>query len=255
MFKEKIRNKEKMVSMYQWLGDVSLSRITALAGYDALWLDSEHSYVSYETLLSQILAIRTTDTAVVVRAPQNDLTATKKILELGVDGIIFPMIRTPKEARDAVNAVKYPPYGERGFGPMNAINYGYTPLDEYLEGAKDVMVFVQIEHKDAIDCLDELMEIDGIDGFVFGPNDLAGSYGLMGKVFSDKVSEVIKDAVRRLHERDKYVVIASGGFSEEIISHWAGFGADMIFAGADFDFVREGAISNRKNIERILGIS
>ena len=175
--------------------------------------------------------------------------------ELGVDGIIFPMIRTSKEARAAVNAVKYPPYGERGFGPMNAINYGYTPLDEYLEGAKDVMVFVQIEHKDAIDCLDELMEIDGIDGFVFGPNDLAGSYGLMGKVFSDKVSEVIKDAVRRLHERDKYVVIASGGFSEEIISHWAGFGADMIFAGADFDFVREGAISNRKNIERILGIS
>ncbi len=251
MLKERIKNKEKMVGCYLFLSNPAIARITALAGYDALWIDTEHSYMSYEDLLGHINAIRTTDTPVVVRAPQNDLTATKKILEMGVDGIIFPMIRSVEEAKAAVHSALYPPFGERGFGPMGAINYGYTPLEDYFEEAKKLSIFIQLEHKDAIDCLDELMEIEEIDGYIFGPNDLAGSYGMIGKVFSPEITEIIAKAIERLHAKGKYVIIASGGFSEEIISHWSKFMPDMIFAGADFDFIRDGAVRNRQNLQRI----
>ena len=251
MLKERLENKEKMVGMYVFMGGVGISRISALAGYDLLWLDSEHSYMSYESILRDIMAIRTTDTPVIVRVPQNDLSATKKVLEMGVDGIIFPMIRSREEAEAAVKMVMYPPEGERGFGPMNAMNYGYMGMKEYLEESKKICKFIQIEHRDAIECLDEIMEIEAIDGYIFGPNDLSGSYGMLGDVFSDKITEVIKSAIAKLRSKGKYVAIASGGFTEEIIAHWSSFDPDMIIAGADFDFLRDGAVRNRKNLEKM----
>ena len=125
MLKEKILNKEKTVGMYVQLSDISIARIAGLAGYDFVWVDIEHSYMSYETLLGHVMALKAEGTPVIVRSPQNDLTATKKILEMGVDGIIFPMILSAEEANQAIAWSTYPNEGERGFGPMNAIDYGY----------------------------------------------------------------------------------------------------------------------------------
>ena len=251
MLKEQLKNREKMVGMYVQLSDISIARIAGLAGYDVLWVDTEHSYMSYETLLGHIMAIRTTGTPVIVRVPQNDLTATKKVLEMGVDGLVFPMIRSREEAETAVRSAMYPPTGDRGFGPMNAIDYGYTSMGAYLAGAENVCKFIQIEHKDAIEHLDEIMEIEEIDGYIFGPNDLSGSYQMMGQVFSPEITEIIENAMKKLHQKGKYGIIASGGFSEDVIAHWCGLGPDMVFAGADFDFVRDGAVRNRKNLDRI----
>lgn len=238
--------------MYVQLSDISIARIAALAGYDFIWVDMEHSYMSYETLLGHILAIRAEGVPVIVRAPQNDLTATKKILEMGVDGIIFPMIRSAKEAEEAVSNALYPPNGKRGFGPMNAIDYGFQNAFTYTKNSLDnLCVFIQIEHKDAVDCLDELIEIPNIDGFIIGPNDLSGSYSMLGEFLNDQISEIIRYTVETLHRAGKYVGIASGGYSEEIVKHWSSFGPEMLSAGADFDFLRDGARNNRINLEKI----
>ena len=252
MLKEKIKNKEKLIGMYVQLSDISIARIAALAGYDFIWVDTEHSYMSYETLVGHIMAIKSVGVPVIVRAPQNDLTATKKIVEMGVDGIIFPMIRTAEEANEAVSNVFYPPYGKRGFGPMNAIDYGFkNPFEYTKESIDNLSVFIQIEHKDAIDNLDEIMKNPYIDGYIFGPNDLSGSYDMLGDIFSQKITHVIKSTVERLHNANKYVGIASGGYSTEIIKHWSSFGVEMLSAGADFDFLRDGAKNNRINLEKI----
>ena len=252
MLKEKIINKEKTVGMYVQLSDISIARIAGLAGYDFIWVDTEHSYMSYETLLGHIIALKGTGVPVIVRAPQNDLTATKKILEMGVDGIIFPMIRSVEEANQAMSWSTYPNDGERGFGPMNAIDYGYQNAFEYTKTCNDKLCrFVQIEHKDFIDNLDEIIKNPLIDGYIFGPNDLSGSYGMLGDIFSQEITDIMKDTINKLHKAGKYVGIASGGFSEEIISHWSSFGVEMLSAGADFDFIRQGAIENRKNLEKI----
>lgn len=252
MLKEKISNKEKIVGMYVQLADISIARIAGLAGYDFVWVDTEHSYMSYETLLGHIIALKQTGTPVVVRVPQNDLTATKKVLEMGVDGIIFPMVRTAAEANRVISYATYPPYGERGFGPMNANDYGFTNAFEYTKKAQDELCrFIQIEHIDAVNNLDEIMKNPYIDGYVFGPNDLSGSMNMLGEYLSDEVSAVIKETVDRLHKAGKYVGIASGGYSDELIKHWSDFGVEMLSAGADFDFLRDCALNNRKNLERI----
>lgn len=252
MLRNKIENKEKIIGMYVQLSDISISRIAGLAGYDFVWVDTEHSYMSNETLLSHIIALKGTGTPVIVRAPQNDLTCTKRILEMGVDGIIFPMVRSAKEVNEVISNTLYPPYGQRGFGPMNAIDYGLKNVKEFIdEGHKRCCRFIQLEHKDAIDDLDEIMKNPYVDGYIFGPNDLAASYGLPGQPFDEKITQVIKETVKKLHENGKYVAIASGGYSEEILTHWSSFGVEMLSAGADFDYIRDGAVNNRKNLEKI----
>lgn len=252
MLKKRIKNKEKLIGMYVHFSDLSISRIAGLCGYDYVWVDMEHSYLNTETLMGHIYALRTTGAHVIVRAPQDDLTFTKKILEMGVDGIIFPMVKTPEEINRIVSYSLYPPKGTRGFGPMGAIDFGFKPAFEYTKNDEENLCrFIQIEDKATIENLDEIMKNPYIDGYIFGPNDLSASYGMLGEAFSDKITEVISEAIKKLHANGKYVAIASGGCSEEVISHWSKFGADMICAGADVDFMREGARRNKENLDRI----
>lgn len=187
-----------------------------------------------------------------MRAPRSDLTATKKTLEMGVDGIIFPMIRSTAEADEAVSNALYPPYGKRGFGPMNAMNYGFTDAFEYTKNSiENLSIFMQIEHKDVVKNLDEIMKNPYIGGYIIGANDLSGSYDMLGDYTSEKIFDIIRYTVNKLHDAGKYVGIASGGCSTEILSHWSSFGVEMLTAGADFDFLRDGAIANRINLEKI----
>lgn len=252
MLKERIQKKEKLIGMYVQLSDISIARIAGLAGYDFVWVDTEHSYMSLETMLGHILALKTTGTPVIVRVPQDDLTATKKILEMGVDGIIFPMVKTAEEANRVIGYTLYPPLGERGFGPMGAIDYGFQKAFDYTKRAQNELCrFIQIEHKDTIENLDAIMQNPYIDGYIFGPNDLSGSYGMLGEVFSEKITGIIRETVKKLHNAGKYVAIASGGYSDEVLRHWSSFEPDMLSAGADFDFLRDGARNNRINMEKI----
>lgn len=252
MLNKRVKNNEKLIGMYVQLTDISIARIAGLAGYDFVWVDTEHSYMSCETVLGHIMALRSTGTPVVVRLPQDDLTFTKKILEMGVDGVIFPVVRTAEEARRLVSSTLYPPYGNRGFGPMNAIDYGMKDVAAYVANSRDELCrFIQIEHKDTIDNLDAIMEIQEIDGYIFGPNDLSGSYNMLGDVFSEPITHIIRDAVDRLKKHGKYTGIAAGGYSPEVLQHWSSFGTELLAAGADFDYIRDGAINNRKTMERI----
>lgn len=252
MLKSKIKNKEKLIGMYVQLSDISISKIVGLAGFDFIWVDTEHSYMSFETLLGHIMTLKTTGTPVVVRVPQDDLTATKKVVEMGVDGIIFPMVQNAEEAERVVGNTLYPPYGNRGFGPMNAIDYGFKDPFIYTKENLDSMCrFIQIEHKNAIDNLDEIMKNPYIDGYIFGPNDLSGSYGMLGEIFSEKITQIMTDTIKKLKDNGKYTGIASGGYNEDILRHWSSFGTEMLAAGADFDYLRDSAVRNRMNLEKI----
>lgn len=252
MLKDRIKRKEKLVGMYVQLSDTSIARIAGLLGYDFVWVDTEHSYMSYETLLNHIFALKSTGTPVIVRAPQNDLTATKKIIEMGVDGIIFPMVRTKEEVDKVASYVLYPPYGERGFGPMSAIDYGIADVTDYIDNKhKDMCLFIQIEHKDTVENIEEIMQNEFVDGYIFGPNDLSACYGLLGRPFEPKITEIMKDAIAKLKAAGKYTAIASGGYSKEVLEHWSSFGVEMLSGGADFDFIRDAAKENLKNLNNI----
>ena len=253
MLKEKIRNREKIIGTHINFCDPSVGRIAGLSGYDFIWIDMEHNYISFESLLSLIIAVKSTGTNVIVRAPQDDLTATKKIIEMGPDGIIFPMVRCAKEADRLLSYTLYPPYGRRGFGPMNAVGYGAFDTMEYISTNHDTMCrFIQIEHIDAVKNLDEIMKNQYIDGYIIGANDLSGSINELCNVFGDNTTSLIKTAITKLKANDKYIGLSTGDLSEKTFRHWRDMGVDMLSAGADFDFLTVGMRKNKESLSEIM---
>ena len=197
--------------------------------------------MSYKEVLCHLNAARSSDIPAVVRVPQNDLTATKKVLEMGPEGVIFPMVRTAEEVKNLLDMTLYPPIGNRGFGPMRAIRYGADDAKEYTaKTSLDMCRFVQIEHIDFIDNLEEIVKIPYIDGFIFGPNDLSGSIDDFMNVFDEATISQIRRAIDILKRHNKFIGLA-GGFDEETVKFWADFDFDIIFAGADWNFIYSAA--------------
>jgi 2-keto-3-deoxy-L-rhamnonate aldolase RhmA len=112
--------------------------------------------------------------------------------------------------------------------------------------------FIQIEHKDAIENLEEIMKNPYIDGYIFGANDLSGSYNMLGNVFSEKITTLIKETTERLHNAGKYVGLSTGDLSEKTFRHWRDMGVDMLSAGADFDFLTVGMRKNKESLSEIM---
>ena len=253
MLRNKIENKEKMTGTHICLTDTTATKIVAMAGYDYIFIDLEHTYKPLENLLTDIMIIKATGTFVIVRVPQDDLTYTKKVLEMGVDGIIFPMIKTAEQANKMIENTLYPPYGTRGFGPLNAVEYGYADVQKYVDTTEtNVCRFIMIEHIDAVKNLDEIMENEYIDGYIFGANDLSGSINQLGNIYGEGNTSLIKEAIAKLKSKGKYVGLSTGDTTCEMLKYWSDFGIDMISAGYDYMFMLNNAVQTRKNLEKAL---
>lgn len=247
--KEKLKKGEKVCGTLVSLTDPSLCEIMGYAGYDAVWIDMEHTCMSYKEVLCHLNAARATDIPAVVRLPQNDLTATKKVLEMGPDGIIFPMSKSAEEVKSLIDMTLYPPEGSRGFGPLRAIGYGAVSAEAYTKAQGfDMLRFLQIEHVNMIDELEEILKIPYIDGFIFGPNDLSGSLGEFLNVFGDTTMTQIRRAIDILRKHNKVIGLA-GGMDEKALKTWGELDIDMLFAGADWCFVYQQGVETLKKMK------
>lgn len=233
-FKQRVRNHENLSGTHININDPLIGNIVAHLDFDYIWIDMEHSYLSLENLLGHMMTIQNAGKPVLVRVPQDDFTFTKKILEMGPDAILFPMIRSKEQAEKLINYTLYPPYGNRGYGPGNAIKFGLESSAQYCATNHENMCrFLQIEHTDIFECLDELCVHPYIDGFIIGPFDLSGSVGELENVFGDKTQDVIKRAVEIVSKYDKSIGLSTGAMDEESISKWHDLGINMISAGSD----------------------
>lgn len=243
LLREKLDKNERILGTLVCLTDPCLCEIIGRVGYDCVWVDTEHTYMSYKDVLCHLNAARSADLAAIVRLPQNDLTATKKILEMGPDGIIFPMVRSLEEFNSLMEMTLYPPHGTRGFGPMRAIDYCAQKSVDYVKNDRlKTCRFVQIESVSMIDELEEIAKNPFVDGFIFGPNDLSGSVGEFLNVFGDKTVNEMKRATEILRKYNKKVGIACG-YSPECLRFWSQFDFDIVFAGADWNFLYDKANS------------
>ena len=239
--REKVEQKEKIYGTIVSLTDPCLCEIVGNAGFDCVWIDMEHTYMSPKDVLCHLNAARSVGISSLVRVTQDDLTVTKKVLEMGPDGILFPMVRTADEVRELIEMTLYPPNGTRGFGPMRAIRYGADDAKEYVDKKSlETCRFIQIEHVDFIDELDEIAKIPFVDGFMFGPNDLSGSLGEMLDVYAEKTIMQMKRAIEILRKHNKYFGIACG-MDDSVIKFWSELNPHMLFAGADWNCVYNGA--------------
>ena len=156
------------------------AEVMGMVGFDWLLIDMEHGAGDYQTLLTQLQAVAAAGESVpFVRVQANDPAVIKRVLDLGAQGVMVPAARTVEEARAAVAAVKYPPDGIRGIAGVRAGRFGLDP--DYARQANDeLMVILQIENKEAIDNIDAILEVPGIDVVFLGPNDLSTDMGRMG---------------------------------------------------------------------------
>ncbi len=170
---------------------------------DFLWLDLEHSPISLESLQAHLIASRAGGTPILVRVPSGEVAWVKRVLDIGAEGVILPQAGSVAEVEQFVAACRYPPQGRRGFGPRRATNYGRQNLADYLSAAnREVFVAIQIETVAALEAVDAIVRVPGIDSLVIGPADLAGALaGAPGQVEHPKVMDAIATICSRARRR------------------------------------------------------
>lgn len=231
-----------VIGGHVFLTDPSISEAMACFGYDFLWIDAEHGPFDKEKLLAHIVAANGAGAAAFVRVAGNDPILIKPVLEMGIDGIIIPMVCTAGEAKKAVEACLYPPRGIRGFGPRRAIRYGMIPMDEYLAKADESFLrIVQIEHVDAVNNLREILAVEGLDAIIIGPNDLSASIGKLGRLGDPEVIALYEKIVRICKQEGKPCGVSIGPGDRKFIREWMDRGVDFISCGDEISFMAMGA--------------
>jgi 2-keto-3-deoxy-L-rhamnonate aldolase RhmA len=191
--KKSLREGQPVIGLTVTLPSADIAAQGARLGFDFLWIEMEHSGITLETARTMVLATGGTRTVPFIRVPVNELWTAKRALDIGALGVIFPFTSTPELARQAVAACKYPPHGLRGAGPGLASLRWPAPGGYGDFADRNAMVIIIIEQKQAVDNIDEILSVPGIDVAFIGPNDLSHSYGFRGKQTPE-----VKDAIARV---------------------------------------------------------
>jgi len=204
--KKRINEGEAVIGSWITLAHPSIAEIMARSGFDWLVVDLEHSVITIREAEELIRVIDLCGVSPLVRLTSNNPDQIKRVMDAGAHGVVVPMVMSAKDAELAVASVKYPMKGNRGIGLARAQGYGAT-FDEYFEWQqKNTLVIVQIEHINAVDNIDAIFSVDGVDGFFIGPNDLSGSMGIP-RQFERKE---YKDAVNKIKRAGQVHGIISG---------------------------------------------
>lgn len=218
--------------MFLSSGDAGIAEIIAGAGMDYLLIDAEHSPLSLESVQAQLRVIAGYDPIPVVRVPQNDATVIKQYLDLGAQSLIVPMIFTPDDARKAAAAVAYPPEGVRGIGSALARSGAWGRYPDYLTTARDTITLtIQIETAEALEHLDEILAVDGIDGIFIGPSDLSASMGYLGQQNHPEVVDAAKTVLAKAKAAGVFAGV--NAFNPDQAQDYVHAGADFVNVGAD----------------------
>jgi len=208
--KDKLRKNQLSIGSWITLAHPAIAEIMADAGFEWLVVDMEHSVITIREAEELIRIISLKGVTPLVRLTSLDVNQIKRVMDAGAAGVIVPMVKTAEEAKMAVQAVKYPPVGIRSVGLARAQGYG-TRFDEYAQSINEQsIVIVQIEHIDAINNLEEILHVDGVDGTIIGPYDLSGSMGKPGRFEERDVLDKLKqyeDLSKKLQKPLGYHVV------------------------------------------------
>jgi 4-hydroxy-2-oxoheptanedioate aldolase len=238
-FKRALQAGKPQIGLWSSLSSNYTVEVIAGAGFDWILLDSEHSPADIENLLTQLQAAAPYPTHSVVRIPWNDMVTVKRVLDIGAQTLLIPYVSSKEEARNAVSFTRYPPAGVRGVaGTTRATRFGRIP--EYAKRAhEEICVLVQIETQPALDSLEAICGIEGVDGVFIGPADLHASLGYPGETANPKVKPLIDEAIRRIRKAGKAPGILTP--NEADARHWLECGALFVAVGADVGILARGA--------------
>jgi len=225
--------REEKTALNGWLHVPSSfsAEVMAHAGWDSLTIDMQHGPVDYGSLVPMLQAISTTDTVPVVRVPWNDPGLIMRTLDAGCYAVICPMINSREEAKAFVDACRYPPDGNRSYGPYRATLYGGQ---DYTDHANEtVATMAMIETQQALDNLEEILAVPGLDAVFVGPSDLGQSLGLGPG--TDRSEPAVVEAIDRVLAAAREHSLAAGIFtgSPEYASRMAEKGFQFVTISSD----------------------
>jgi len=235
--KQRLRQGELVFSAWVTFNDVGVAEVVAGAGYDAVFVDMEHTSITLEGFQHQLAAMRRWDTVVLVRVPDHSPGFIKRVLDIGADGIIAPMTMDANQAARLVSSCQYPPEGTRGYGPRRASNY-FRDTDDYVgQSNKSIFVMPQIEHWQAVNEAAAIAAVPGIDALCLGPADLSATLGHLRDLEHPKVLKAMDqvfDAARNVG------MAVCMGYAVEPSEHsrWVSKGARFVIAGDDLQALR-----------------
>jgi len=207
------------------------------SGFDWLLLDTEHSPNEIPDLVGQLQAVTGGVATPIVRPAWNDIVLIKRFLDIGAQTLLIPFVQTPDEARRAVEATRYPPGGIRGItGSGRASRYGR--VKDYLKNAgQEICVLVQVETKSALDQIEAIASVDGIDGVFIGPADLAASMGHRGRANHPDVQQAIDAAIRTIVASGKAAGTLTGDTA--LARRYLELGASFVAVGIDITLLAQ----------------
>lgn len=238
-FKQALAAGKPQIGLWSTLSSNYSVEVLAGAGFDWILLDTEHSPSDLENLLTQLQAAAPYPSHPVVRVPWNDMVTIKRVLDIGAQSLLIPYVSTAEEAVAAVAYTRYPPKGVRGVaGTTRATRFGR--VKDYAKRAhEEICVLVQVETRKALDNIEAIAAVDGVDGVFIGPADLHASLGYMGEIANPKVMPLIDEAIRRIRKCGKAPGILTA--NEELAKRQLASGALFVAVGNDIGILARGA--------------
>jgi 4-hydroxy-2-oxoheptanedioate aldolase len=238
-FKSALKANRAQIGLWSSLSSSYTVEVIAGAGFDWLLLDMEHSPNDLESLLGQLQAVAPYPAHAVVRVPWNDMVAIKRVLDIGAQSLLVPYVSTAEEAAAAVSYTRYPPGGLRGVaGTTRATRFGRIK-DYARRAAEEICLLVQVETAQALDNIEAICAVQGIDGVFIGPADLHASLGYTGEIANPAVKPRIDEAIRRIRKAGAAPGILTP--SDADARHWLQCGALFVAIGADVGILARGA--------------
>ncbi len=245
----KFKEKNSNVGMFMKTSDPSFVEVAALAGFDFVILDYEHGVVSHENMQNLIRAAYLGNTLPIIRVAEINESNIGKALDIGAAGIQVPQVTLKEDAIKIIELSKFHPVGNRGVCRfVRAANYSLMPQKEYYENANKSIVIIQLEGKKALENIDEILEVKGIDVVFIGPYDLSQSLGVPGDIFNEKVVKEMKQIVEKC--KQKNMLVGTFVDTKEGMEFWKNSGVQYIAYSVDVGIFAEKCQEIIKNANR-----
>ncbi|PRX09540.1 UNVERIFIED_ORG: 5-dehydro-4-deoxy-D-glucarate aldolase [Martelella mediterranea] len=235
-FRQNILKRKVQIGCWSALASPITAEVLGCAGFDWLLLDSEHAPNDVLSLIPQLMALKDSASAPVVRPQWNDTVIIKRLLDSGFYNFLIPFVQSAAEAKAAVAATRYPPEGVRGVSVSQRSNH-YGTVPDYMKLVNEnITVLVQIESPQAVEAADEIAAVDGVDGLFVGPSDLAAGFGHLGNPSQPDVQKAIRHVFSVAESHGKTAGILAP--LEADARRYLEMGANLVAVGSDLGVFR-----------------
>lgn len=233
--KEKLKEDKILFGITLGIGSPEVSDVLGGIGFDYINFDTQHTSLSVETVQYMMAAMSYSQSVPIMRVVSNDLGLINRALDIGAYAVIIPLVNSKEEAEKAVNAARYSPKGTRSWGPRRA---ALRDPDYAVTADEEVMIIPQIETKIAVDRIDEILSVEGLDAIFIGPNDLSMSLGVFRRFDNPRFLKAVQTVISSCQARDIAPgLLAPAGSVEKSIE----LGFRLINLGGDSGFMATAA--------------